>query len=611
MEDKQTKSEGKYRFECYSRRPAYWSYDEIPFVSAYVAALAALISLAASRGEVVTDHFLLLLVPVVLHVLLFLATQWSVEVNCFVRFKREHISKASHVKVLPLPHDQQSQPNSKILLVPLQRQDGETSILYLKKKFAFCETSGSFQRLRYDITLPLSHYLNSAGLTSQEVGERRRRYGENIYDIPLPTFSELFKEHAVAPFFVFQLFCVLLWLMDEYWYYSILTLVLLVVLEAQMVHRRLSDLHELRAMRIPPRPTFVLRDGNWKIAQSNELLPGDIIGIQRNPEASFPCDVLLLQGNVLVNEAMLTGESVPQMKVHVASGIEEPLDMIGRHRQHIVSAGTNIMMHQNSSNSNSARFKKVPRAGSSALAVGYVLRTGFDTTQGKLCRTILFSADRVTVSSKEAYFFILILLLFALVACAYVLYDGLVITPRTETPRSTFKLLLSVSHIITSVVPPEFPIMLSLAVNLSLVALVQKGIFCTEPFRVPLAGQIQTCCFDKTGTLTSDSMEVGGVYGLQYPAPEVKKEKDSKDFPEDGPLEQKLPFLSTAVMTACNGLTLVEGEIVGDPLEKAALQAVQWMMIGPDLVTSKPSRGGDRLHILRRGIFCMLWLCFC
>jgi len=591
----------KFRFECYSTRPPYWSYDGIPFVSAYIAALAVLVSVATSRGQLITDHFLLLLVPAVAHLLLFLATQWSVEVNCFVRFKREaHVSRASHVKVVPLADDQ-NRPNSKVLLVPLQQQDGEPSISYLKKKFTFCKENDTFQRLRYDITSPLSNYLNATGLSSREVEERRKRYGENIYDIPLPTFGELFKEHAVAPFFVFQLFCVLLWLMDDYWYYSLLTLVLLVVLEAQMVHRRRNDLQELRAMRIPPRPTYVLRDGNWKIAQSNELLPGDIIGIQRNPEASFPCDVLLLQGNVLVNEAMLTGESVPQMKVHVASGGSEPLDMIGRHRQHIVSAGTNIMMHQNpqSNSERSKNFKKVPRAGSSSVAVGYVLRTGFDTTQGKLCRTILFSADRVTVSSKEAYYFIFILLLFALVACGYVLYDGLVVVPKTETPRSTFKLLLSVSHIITSVVPPEFPIMLSLAVNLSLVALVQKGIFCTEPFRVPLAGQISTCCFDKTGTLTSDSMEVGGVHGLQYPAP-ASEAMDEKDAESRTALDQKLPFLSTAVMTACNGLTLVEGEIVGDPLEKAALQAVQWMMIGPDLVTSKPSKGGDRLHILRR-----------
>ena len=79
----------KYRFECYSKRPAYWSYDGIPFVSVYVAAVAVLVSAATTRGEVLADHFLVLLVPAVLHVFLFLATQWSVEVNCLVRFKQE------------------------------------------------------------------------------------------------------------------------------------------------------------------------------------------------------------------------------------------------------------------------------------------------------------------------------------------------------------------------------------------------------------------------------------------------------------------------------------------------------------------------------------------
>lgn len=114
---------------------------------------------------------------------------------------------------------------------------------YQRDTYVFSPETGVFTALPYpcDSLPPLSLYQTSTGLTTSTTPSPtsavtlREEYGPNICDIPIPKFTELFAEHAVAPFFVFQIFCVALWCLDEYWYYSLFTLFMLVVFECTVV----------------------------------------------------------------------------------------------------------------------------------------------------------------------------------------------------------------------------------------------------------------------------------------------------------------------------------------------------------------------------------------
>jgi cation-transporting ATPase 13A1 len=201
-------------------------------------------------------------------------------------------------------------------------------------------------------------------------------------------------------------------------------------------------------------------------------------------------------------------------------------------------------------------YGKVPQDG----MICFVLRNGFATKQGKLMRTILDTTGRATVESKEAYVFLFILFIFALIASGYVLNEGL-----KNTERNRYKLLLRCIIILTSVVPPELPMELSLAVNYSMIELIKNAIFATEPFRIPLAGMADICCFDKTGTLTSNDLEVKGCAGLD----------ESDEITPIVDVEEK-NLESLYVIGGCHTLTNVDGKIIGDPLERSAFEVLKW-----------------------------------
>ncbi len=516
------------------------------------------------------------------HFLAVMSCSWSVKARAFISARPvRSIKEAESILVVPVEH------RGKAEMCPISLQNGTYRFSYQQLNFYWCSDRQMFLKPAYPEALPVADYLRAVGLAGEDdVSNANERFGRNTFDIPVPTFMNLFKEHVKAPFFVFQIFCVGLWCLDEYWYYSLFTLFMLVVFESTLVSQRLKTMEEFRGMSIPPVDVWVRRGGKWQIIKSTELVPGDLCAIPfddkvENEGLPVPCDLVLLQGSCIVNEAMISGESTPLLKESLfeADG-DDVLDLNEEDRGHVLFGGTKILQIHAATN---LTLKEAPPL-DCPFVVGYAARTGFGTLQGALVRTMIHSSEHVSANSYEAFLFIGFLMIFALIASGYVLVKGV-----EEEGRNRYKLLLECTMIITVVVPPELLMQLSMAVNNSLQQLGKFAIFCMEPFRIPFAGKLDICCFDKTGTLTAENLIVEGVAGFSVGAPEFVQ-TDAKVLLGEAPHTHQ-------VMSVCHSLFQVrDGSIAGDPMERATLEFCNSQMGASDCITS----GSISYQILHR-----------
>lgn len=117
------------------------------------------------------------------------------------------------------------------------------------------------------------------------------------------------------------------------------------------------------------------------------------------------CDAVLLNGTCIVNESMLTGESVPVIKtpLHYPENLIECYD-VEQHKRSTLFNGTRIVQTRNYDN------KKV-------LAV--VVRTGFNTSKGDLVRSILFPKPLGFKFYQDSLKFIGFLFFIAVIGSSY------------------------------------------------------------------------------------------------------------------------------------------------------------------------------------------------
>ena len=554
-------------------------------------------------------------------------------------------------EVMPIP----SHLPTHAMIEPSDGKPVLTTLLYLptlgltftyhRRRYVYNNATSTWTKIRCQTNMETSFFNTWDGFTNDDqITASQVRFGQNVFEVKQPTFSEMYKAQLLSPFTVFQLFCVVLWMLDDYWQYSFFNLFMILMFEATVVFSRVKSLQALKGMGSKPRPVYVYRMEEWIEVESCDVLPGDILSLTRhtphfakkdvNPTGAgarvkkseilskefedgdvVPADLLLLKGSAVVNEASLTGESVPQMKEGMGEIIEgENLSMKTQHKAHVLYAGTKMLQCKGadtvdaeaeaaaledgvSGNSNTSDkdgvqeklYSSIPKPPDGG-AICFVLRTGFLSAQGKLVRMIEGSQEKVKGHERETALLLLLLFFFAVASSGYVLYHGL----RNEK-RSQYELLLHCILIITSVIPPELPMQMALAVQNSLMTLMKMQVFCTEPYRVPIAGKLNACLFDKTGTLTTDELVAVGVCDKSKLI--TKNDVNNSTVDDSALLTAMTKITNEAglVIAGCHSLVLIEGEVTGDPLESAALKAMRWG-IDKDSGRASPLASTDKRH---------------
>uniref|UniRef100_A0A8D3E1S5 Polyamine-transporting ATPase 13A3 n=1 Tax=Scophthalmus maximus TaxID=52904 RepID=A0A8D3E1S5_SCOMX len=390
---------------------------------------------------------------------------------------------------------------------------------------------------------------------------KRLFFGENEIAVRVPSLFKLLIKEVLNPFYIFQLFSVILWSAEDYYYYAtaiVFMSVISIATSLYTIKKQYVMLHDMVAAHSVVRVSVCKGNTDIAEAMSTELVPGDVIIIPANGMI-MPCDAALIHGTCIVNESMLTGESVPVTKTSLPSSGEDAAESYNmeEHKRHTLFCGTHIIQ---------TRFY------TGELVKAVVVRTGFSTEKGQLVRSILYPKPTDFKLYRDAYLFLLCLVGVAGIGFIYTI----ILSVMNQVPAKT--IIIESLDIITITVPPALPAAMTAGIVYAQRRLKRVGIFCISPQRINMCGQLNLVCFDKTGTLTEDGLDLWGIQRA-----EDGRYSRSHCKPNENQTSEEIRVDSAFVagMATCHSLTKIEGELSGDPLDLKMFSATGWILEEP------------------------------
>ncbi len=319
----------------------------------------------------------------------------------------------------------------------------------------------------------------AAGLATKEASQRLARYGPN--ELPHPRPRSLMRVF----FGQFQDFMVLVLLGATGISFFLgeigdaVTILLIVVVNAILgalqefrAERSLEALKEMSA------PTArVRRDGEEHRVPAAEVVPGDLLLLEAGDKPA--ADARLLHVSELaVEEALLTGESIPVQKSH--DWVGDPRAPIGE-RRNMVFAGTTVVRGR---------------------AAALVTATGTATAMGGIARLLSEQKNEPTPLQVRLEGLGRTLVWACLAIAAVVVMAGVM---RGESP---FRMFLAGVSLAVAAIPEGLPAIVTIALAVGVQRMLKRNALVRHLPAVETLGSATVICSDKTGTLTRNEMTV-------------------------------------------------------------------------------------------------------
>lgn len=378
------------------------------------------------------------------------------------------------------------------------------------------------------------------GLTDEEASSRLKTYGNNeLRKVPKKSIWKMLKEQLSDTMVLILIAAAILSIILNEWTEAIviIAIVLLDAIIGILQEKKATDAME--ALKNMSAPTArVLRQGEESVVKATELVPGDIVYLEDG--CIVPADLRLIETNNLkIQEASLTGESVPSEK-DSEDILRENAPLGDRTNMAYTSS---IVMYGN--------------------GVGVVTSTGMDTEVGNIAH-MLDNQDELDTPLKRKLDSVgKVLSVVGIIVCILIFSIGYFYG------RPIIPLLMTAISLAISIIPEGLPATATIVMALGVQRMAKQNALVRKLPAVETLGGATVICCDKTGTLTQNKMTVTHIAmngdfekGEATPVHEASKKYAN--------LYSDLIFASAL----CNNATLDPdniGEILGDPTEGALI----------------------------------------